>query len=168
MRRDRRRRHSEELGEPEMLPMMNVLFILVLVLMGMSTFMPLGAISTEAPRLAGAGEGPGGPTTNELNLVVMLQSDGINLSVRGSIQSGAAGPLIPKVQRNGALEYDFETLNQRLAQIKTENPGDNRVMIMADPDVIYDDIIKTMDASRRSRENKVMFPQVAFIPGIVD
>jgi len=161
--RGRHPRHSEELAEPEMLPMMNVLFILVLALMGMSTFIPLGVISTQAPRLAGPGEGPtaGGA---KLNLTVMLQKNGINLSIAGAMETGA----FPMLQGPEGQRYNFEALTDRLARLKAQYPNETRVLIMADPDVIYDDIVKVMDATRTSKEGNVMFPEVAFVPGVIN
>lgn len=154
--RSRTRRALEELPEPEILPMMNVLFMLVMVLIGMSAFLPIGVISIQAPQLGGA---PGPATTSrfELNLTVMILKTGFNLSYGGSIQKGASGPLFPKTNTG----YDFEALRAKLTQIKTQYPQDNRVILMADPDIIYDDITHVMDAARP------MFDEVAFVPGVV-
>jgi len=166
MRRNRKKRHSEEIGEPEILPMMNVLFMLVMVLMGMSAFLPLGVITTEAPRLS-SGQAVASPKQQGLDLRIMLLKTGINLSVNRATLKGALGPLIPKVEVNGHQIYNFEALQQKLSEIKAQHPKETNVMIMADPDVIYDDIVHTMDAARQSNDGKLLFPEVAFIPGVV-
>lgn len=154
--RFRNRRESEELSQPEILPMMNILFMLVLVLMGMSTFLPIGVISIQAPQFGG-----GGPSTSQphvdVNLTVMILKNGLNLSVGGSMLKGAEGPLFPK----GPTGYNFSALREKLVEIKAQYPTERRIILMADPDVIYDDITHVMDAARP------MFDEVAFVPGVV-
>ncbi len=165
MRRVRARRQSEELGEPEILPMMNIFFMLVMVLMGMSAFLPLGVISTHAPRLASGNsvatgkQGPG--------LKVMLLKTGINISVKGALLAGDSSPLLPKISFGDRLVYDFEGLKEKLTELKKQYPTETNIMIMSDPDVIYEDIVHTMDASRESVNGEILFPDVAFIPGVI-
>lgn len=154
--RSRVRRAIEELPEPEILPMMNVLFMLVMVLMGMSAFLPIGVISVQAPQLGGA-EGPATAPRQELNLTIMILKTGFNLQVSGAVLRGPAGPLFPKIKN----AYDFAGLRAKLIEIKTQNPQETRVILMADPDIIYDDITHVMDAARP------MFEEVAFVPGVV-
>lgn len=158
MRRlSRERRALGELPEPEILPMMNILFMLVLVLMGMSSFFPIGVISVQAPLLA-SHETTKPEPRSELNLTVMILKTGFNLSVSGNMLKGMnEGPLLPK-KRSG---YDFMALRNRLTAIKAEHPQDNRIILVADPDIIYDEITHVMDAARP------MFTEVAFIPGII-
>ncbi len=163
--RARERRHPEDLPEPEILPMMNILFMLVMVLMGMSAFLPIGIIPVQAPQYGGVAS----PSASaDINLTIMLLPDGINLSVAGSMLKGDAGPLFPKIKVGDAKVYDFMALQARLESIKAQYPANHRVMIMADADVIYDDITHTMDAARASKMGRPMFDDVAFIPGVME
>ncbi|MES2503555.1 MAG: biopolymer transporter ExbD [Myxococcota bacterium] len=166
MSRLTRRRESEELGEPEILPMMNVLFMLVMVLMGMSAFLPIGVIEVQAPQLGGSGGAASAKP--DLNLTIMILKSGINLSVGGAMLRGEAGPLFPAIEKGGRQTYDFDALAAKLEQIKLQYPGEKRVIIMADPDTIYDDITHVMDAARISRTGQIMFDEVAFVPGIME
>lgn len=144
--RFRDRKASEELPEPEILPMMNILFMLVMVLMGMSAFLPIGVITVQAPQFGGA-PGPA-QAVRDLNLTIMILKTGFNLSV---------GVEIPKINTG----YNFAALREKLVAIKAQYPNDRRIILMADPDVIYDDITHVMDAARP------MFDEVAFSPGVV-
>lgn len=165
MRRAKVRRHSEELGETEILPMMNVLFMLVIVLMGMSSFLPLGVISAHAPTLASGGAvatGKPGP-----GLKVMLLKTGINILVEGALLKGESNPLLPKISFGDHFIYDFAGLQDKLTELKKQYPAETNMMIMSDPDVVYDDIIHVMDASRESAQGEILFPDVAFIPGVI-
>ena len=160
MARGRQRRESEELGEPEILPMMNVLFMLVMVLMGMSAFLPLGVISTEAPKLGGAGPG-GAPLKEELNLTVVMLKAGMNIVMRGS-----TGISLPTIEVDGKQVYDFAALTQSLIEIKKQYPEEIHITIAPDSNVVFNDIIHTMDASREMPDGKPMFPAVAFGAGV--
>jgi biopolymer transport protein ExbD len=81
---------------------------------------------------------------------------------------GESGPLFPKIKIEGAKVYDFIALQARLENIKAQYPSNRRVMIMADADVIYDDITHAMDAARASKTGQPMFDDVAFIPGVME
>jgi biopolymer transport protein ExbD len=167
MRGGRKRRHADELHEPEILPMMNVLFMLVMVLIGMSAFLPLGVISTQASKLGGAGGGAAA-VKDDLKLTVMLMKNGINLSVGGAMLRGENGPYLPKIQKGEQVAYNFDALQAKLAEIKATHQNETRISVMADPDVIYDDVIHVMDAARESKDHKLMFPEVAFVPGVIN
>lgn len=165
----RKRRHADELHEPEILPMMNVLFMLVMVLIGMSAFLPLGVISTQASKLgSGPGAGAASEPKHDLKLTVMLMKTGINLSAGGSMLKGEDGPYLPKIQKGDRISYDFDGLQAKLEELKVKHPVEVRISIMADPDVIYDDIIHVMDAARETKDHKPMFPEVSFVPGVIN
>jgi biopolymer transport protein ExbD len=127
--------------------MMNILFMLVMVLMGMSAFLPIGVITVQAPQFGGA-PGPAMSARPELNLTVMILRSGFKLSMGGEIPKSSTG-------------YNFSALREKLREIKAQYPQDRRIILMAEPDVIYDDITHVMDAARP------MFDEVAFSPGVV-
>ncbi len=158
--RFRDRESLGEVPEPEILPMMNILFMLVMVLMGMSAFLPIGVISIQAPQLSGAGA-PVADSRPELNLTIMILKTGFNLSVAGSMLKCEDGPLFPKIQKDSQLVYNFAALRAKLTEIKAQYPQDKRIILMADPNTIYEDITRVMDAARP------MFDEVAFVPGMI-
>jgi hypothetical protein len=139
--------------------------------------MPLGLISVQAPQLAGGGGGGGGAPQDEtpkLNLTIFVTKGGFNLAASGATLDGSSDtpprpsePLFPKIGEGGQQNYDFISLNRKLIEIKKNFPDEQSVIITADEDVIYDDIIKTMDASRQSADGRELFPAVAFSAGIV-
>lgn|SRR3989338_2551824 len=137
-----RKSASGELPEPEILPMMNVLFMLVMVLMGMSSFLPIGVIEIQSPQFGSVGAG----TTEshpQLHLMISIVASGIKVS---------PGSFIPKIQDN----YDFASLQTQLATLKKSHPKDRKAVITASSHIIYDDIVHTMDAVRPS------FDEIAF------
>src|SRR3989338_6446903 len=59
------------------------------------------------------------------------------------------GQLIPK---NLTGHYDCDILSKALMEIKREFPDEDTLFIIPEPDVLYDDIVKTMDSSREIHE----------------
>jgi biopolymer transport protein ExbD len=84
------------------------------------------------------GSAPAG--TSELNLLLIVTDQGFRIG-----GSGAILPLIPK--KNG--EYDLENLEESLTEVKTCYPGQESIMLISEPDVIYDDIVHIMDVCHR-------------------
>jgi biopolymer transport protein ExbD len=185
MARERRLRGDEPCPEPDILPLMNLTLMLILALITMASVLPLGFISTEAQKLArgGAGGPPPGTEKVPLNLIVFITESGFNLSIQGTVKMGEADPknpgrklpLIPKITlANGESDYNYQDLQARLIKIKEEkDPKEESVTITADPEVIFDYVIKVMDAirfkPRIEEEAKLenLFPHVSFAAGIV-
>lgn len=177
---DRRRGGiGDDVGDPDLTPIMNLTFMLILALLTLSSILPLGLISVQAPQIAGGAGGAAADTPPEdeqpkLNLTIFVTKTGYNLAASGATLDGSSDtpprpgePLFPKITVDGQQKYNFEALNRKLIEIKKNFPREQSVIITADEDVIYDDIVKTMDASRESADGRELFPAVAFSAGIV-
>jgi biopolymer transport protein ExbD len=175
---DRRRGGiGEGPGEPDLTPIMNLTFMLILALLTLSSLLPLGLISVQAPQISGGGGG-GAPKPEsdkpKLNLTIFVTKAGYNLAASGATLDGSSAtpprpgePLFPKVQSDGQQSYDYQSLNRKLIEVKKNFPREQSVIITADEDVIYEDIVRTMDAARESADGRELFPAVAFSAGIV-
>ncbi len=152
---------------------MNLTFILIAGVLTM-TSMAIGLISVQAPRLnSGDSSGPTDePEEKEeekkLNLTLFITDQGYNLAASGATLDGSSEgrpgeALFPKKGET----YDYDALQRKLIEIKKVFKREQSVIIVADPDVLYDDIVQTMDAARATKDNKELFPAVAFSPGIV-
>lgn len=150
--RDKRSSVFGELPEPEILPMMNVLFMLVMVLMGMSSFLPIGVIEIQSPQFGGSGGGSA-EAQPKLNLKISILETGIQVS---------PGTFIPKIQQDNRSVYDFATLQAELTTLKQAHPNERRVIITAGANIIYNDITHTMDAARLSKTSNTLFDEIAF------
>lgn len=176
---DRRRGGiGEGVGEPDLVPIMNLTFMLILALLTLSSLLPLGLITVQAPQIAGGGtsepQNPEEEKTEKLNLTIFITMKGFNLAASGATLDGSSDdpprpgePLFPKITVDGKEVYDFQSLNRRLIEIKKSFPREQSVIISADEDVAYEDVVKTMDAARESADGKELFPAVAFSAGIV-
>lgn len=176
---DRRRGGpGEGPGEPDLTPIMNLTFMLILSLLTLSSLVPLGLISVQAPQIAGGGSNDDDKKDEEdkpkLNLTIFVTREGMNLAASGATLDGSADtperpgePLFPKIEVEGERVFNYQALNRKLIEIKKNFPREESVIITADEDVIYEDIVKTMDAARESADGRPLFPAVAFSAGIV-
>jgi biopolymer transport protein ExbD len=179
------RRHREE-GSDEPLdldvtPFLNIMFMLILSTMTLTAWTQLAMLNVQAPQIgggsAGSDSGSDAPAS-QLNLTVFILKDGFNIGATGATLDGATDnpprpgqPLLPKVTvtQNGRSEvsYDFQGLQRKLIEIKKTFPAEQSMIISADGDVAYDDVVHVMDAARKSSDGKLLFPSVAFAAGIV-
>ena len=165
-----------EIGEPDLTPIMNLTFMLILALLTMASILPIGLITVQAPQIAGGGGGgatPPPPTEKPLNLTIFVTLKGFNIAASGATLDGSTEgrpgeALFPKIKNEkGELVFDFDRLNAKLTQIKKSFPLEQKVIITADESILYEDIVKTMDASRESPDGEELFPAAAFAGGIV-
>lgn len=178
---NRRGPRGEDAGveEPDLVPMMNLNFALIACLLSMTVNVPLGLISVQAPQLGGGGGSSASKPEEEkkpkLNLTIFITRKGYNLAASGATLTGDnATPPRPgqaliqmKPNDKGEMDYDYEALNKKLLEIKKNFPLEDNVIITADPDVIYEHVVHTMDSARESGDGKELFPAVAFSAGIV-
>jgi len=170
---DRRKGGAEEVaGEPDLIPIMNLTFVLIAGVLAMTTA-SIGLISIQAPQLnsgGGAGKKADDPDKKKLNLTIFIKGDGFNLAASGATLDGSSegreGQALFPRGKDGA--YDFAKLQKKLIEIKKVFKDEQAVIIVADPDVEYADVVKVMDTARNYPDNdKPLFPAVAFSAGIV-
>lgn len=181
MARERRSRSSESMPEPDTLPLMNIIFMLILALLTMASLLPLGLLSSEAQKLS-KGVALAVEKKEEkppLNLIVFVTEGGYNFSVRGKTLMGEKDPadknrtlaLIPKITlADGQKDFDYEGLRAKLIEFKKIDPEEQAMTITADPEVLFDVVIHTMDWSRfdsNETDKKPLFPKVSFAAGLV-
>ena len=179
---DRRHREpgDEEALDLDVTPFLNIMFMLILSTMALTAWTQLAMLNVQAPQIGGgqAADGSSGADAppSQLNLTVFILKTGFNIGATGAtLDGGSEGrpgePLIAKVQvtqgGKSTVSYDFQTLQKRLIEIKKTFPTEQSMIVSADADVQYDDIVHVMDAARKSADGKLLFPSVAFAAGIV-
>lgn len=181
---DRRHRSAQAEGDDEPLdldvtPFLNIMFMLILSILAMTAWTQLAMLNVQAPQIgggAGAGGGPDEVPASQLNLTIFIMKDGFDIGATGATLDGNSEGrpgqrLVPKIEvKQGgktSVEYDYANLQRRLIEIKKSFPAEGSMIISADASVVYDVIIQTMDAARKSADGKLLFPSVAFAAGIV-
>ena len=171
------RQGNEPFPEPDMLPLMNIILMLILALITMASMLPLGFLSSAAQKLARPGASVDVVENKKpLNLIVFITEAGFNLSVQGVAKMGETDPsnsarklpLIPNIiGANGEPEFDYARLREKLSEYKKLDPAEESMTLTADPEIKFDAVVQTMDAARFEEDNKVLFPRVSFAAGLV-
>ena len=106
--------------EPNMVPFMNLMVVLIPLLLSSSEFVKLGMIELKLPESSqGGGEGGGENemTDAKVNLGIVITSKGFNLYHYFKKDSSVGNePEIPMIDG----KYDFETLNKKIAEVKRQ------------------------------------------------
>lgn len=175
-RPSKRARHGFDLEHANITPMMNLMVVLIPLLLSSAEFVRLGVIELNLPPAAKGTEGKmlsGLPqeSVKKLDLAVTVTDRGFFISSSMAVLSGLKKnePSIPLVNNN----YDFETLTRKLYEIKQKAtgkfPDTEQIVIMAEPEIDYQTLISTMDATRsivvNGRRDR-LFPDVSLSAGI--
>jgi biopolymer transport protein TolR len=149
----RRMRESEETGELNIVPYLDVVVNLVMfMLLSLTGLISLGVLNVSAPRIGGEAGAASAEARPKLLLTVAIGRQGFYVAGAGGVLGADASatdlarpPTIPLRQDLG---YDYAALSTQLAAIKERFPGETQVILTADGSVVYDILIQTMDACR--------------------
>ena len=148
LRRDRRKK---QVGELNLVPMIDILVVLVFFLLVNSTGVSILGINL--PDANKQSE----PDPNAKPLIVTVRSDGLALT-EGGAELGRYG--------SAAEGYDYKSLSDRLVEVKTARPEESRITLLVEPDTTHDTLVQTMDAVRvgtveGGRVLRALFPNIA-------
>jgi len=170
-----KRRHLELEDIPlDIRPVMNLMVVLIPILLYSAEFVKLSIRELNLPPAsAGAGlnsEDKPQEQEKRLFLTVLISKRGFYIGSRGGFLSGTAKTEDePTIIRNPDGSYDFSLLRQKLVEIKEKIEGEGfsdskSVIISAEADVPYKDIIKVMDYiifyEDADGNQKELFPQI--------
>jgi len=175
-RPSQRSSRSSEKIDPDIFPMMNLMVVLIPLLLSTASAVKLGVIELNLPQATG---GPVAQTevpkevTRSLDLTVSVADSGFYISTSRAILRGEEdrGPAIPLTVDG---KYNFDELSKRLYEIKRRIVGSgndtDKIIIQAEPQISYQTLVSTMDASRsiviENREYS-LFPEVTLSAGVL-
>jgi biopolymer transport protein ExbD len=142
----------------DMTPMMNMLIILISFLVTMVVFTQLAVIKFNLPPSQGGGEeGQAAPDSAaqkgpDVDITVVVSENGFQI-----MGEGRKLDPIPK----GTKGYDYPKLGQFMKSLKEAYPGAESVVLLIDSNVVYQDIITSMDVMRENR-----FPNILLSGGV--
>jgi len=153
-------------------PMMNLMVVLIPLLLSSAEFVRLGIIELNLPPAASGEKAEiekeiPEEQLKELDLTVTITDQGFFISSSLAVLAGdeADKPSIP--MQNG--QYDFDKLTENLYELKMKAESKfsdtDEIIIMAESDITYQTIVKTMDASRQTEidgKEFTLFPNVSF------
>lgn len=148
----------EEPVEPDMTPMMNMLIILISFLVTMVVFTQLAVIKFNLPPAPGGGgeeakaAGDSAEKGPDVDITVVISENGFQV-----IGEGRKLDPIPK----GTKGYDYPLLGAFMKKLKEEYPTSENVVLLIDSNIVYQDIITSMDVMREQR-----FPNILLSGGL--
>ena len=186
---------SEEGGELNIIPYLDIVVNIIMFMLATTTFAAaLGDINSSQPTTSNAVSAtpPDETPKNDLNLTLAISDKGFTIAASGAVlyqgfsfdksgdlqQPGTVLPTIPK-KANG--EYDYELLAKKMMEIKATPTAQNETKLIVNPnaDVTYDIVVQALDACRGklvlkpdpSRPGKEIetfegFPDVVFSAGV--
>ncbi len=148
----RRIRDEEHAGELNIVPYLDVVVNLVMfMLLSMTGLIALGVLNVSAPKLGGEASAVAEENKPKLLLTVAIGKQGFFIAGAGGVLGQDAPspdatrpPTIPL--KDG--RYDYGSLGEQMKKIKEQFPTETAVILSADPEVLYDVLIQTMDACR--------------------
>lgn len=152
----RRVREEEHTGELNIVPYLDVVVNLVMfMLLSMTGLITLGVLNVSAPKIGGEGAAAGDKAEKPpLLLTVAIGRQGFYVAGAGGVLGkDAATPDAsrpPTIPLKGDGKYDYASLSEQMKKIKEQFPNETAVILSADPDVVYDVLIQTMDACREA------------------
>ncbi len=157
----RRKRHSEEDVEVNMVPIMNMFLVLIPFLLMSASFFHLKAINTSAPVQGEAMVSDDKVQDIKVTVIAEIKKNMIQLSANSdAVLYEDLKKLEYQIKNKKQREYRFDQMTAVLQKIKQTYPKSDTVIIVPDRDVVYDTIIQAMDAARYSQNSPALFPNV--------
>jgi biopolymer transport protein ExbD len=130
-------RHREVWEDPELVPFIDMLVVCCCFLLMSASLLQTAVIEISLPSTTGAGTASTAtPQSGELNLSLIITDEGLRVGGAGAIL-----PLIPKKRDS----FDWDKLTETLKDVKKEYPGQESIIIISEPEIVYDNIIQAMD-----------------------
>jgi len=156
--------------EIDMVPVMNMFLVLIPFLLMSSNFLHLKAINTSVPVKSAISIIEEKKVSDiEITAIVEIKAESIKLSATAEDlseeklkQLDVTFSKTKITQKDGSednAQYPLAKLSQALQEIKAKYPKSNTVILIPGENVLYDTIVKTMDAARRLNDEK-LFPNV--------
>src|SRR5512143_3205373 len=119
------------------------------MLLSLTGLVGLGVLNVSAPKIVGDAPAAERVERPPLLLTVAIGRQGFTVAGSGGVLGRDAPapdagrpPTIPL--RQG--KYDYAALTEEMKRIKEQFPSETAIILSADPDVVYDVLIQTMDA----------------------
>ena len=154
----RRVREEEHTGELNIVPYLDIVVNLVMfMLLSMTGLIALGVVNVSAPKLGGEAAAGAAENQPKLLLTVAIAKSGFYVAGAGGVLGADAAtpdatrpPTIPL--KDG--KYDFAALAEQMKAIKDKFPNETAVILSADPEIVYDVLVQTMDTCREATVKK--------------
>jgi biopolymer transport protein ExbD len=152
----RRVREHEEVGELNIVPYLDIIMNLVMfMLLSMTGLITFGVVNVAAPKIGGDPTlGAAATDKPKLTLTVAISKKGFYIAGAGGVvgaakEAGVDTTGAPTIPSRGP-EYDYPELTKQMIAVKLKYPTETGIIFLADPEIPYETLIKTMDACREA------------------
>ena len=166
-RRKTRPKEEEESGELNIIPYLDILMnLIIFMLLSMSGLATFGMLNVNAPEYGPGGGLGGNDEKPPLTLSVSIANTGFYVAAAGGVLPGISEDNTPDkgggptIARKGDGTYDYDALTAKMQEIKTAFPGESKIILAAEATTEYDVLVQTMDATRETKDRKLLFPDV--------
>jgi hypothetical protein len=156
-----RRSQDESTGEANMLPVMNIMFLLIPALLLSMEVASLAAIAVSPPAftVSPKTEKPE-PTEKPTSLRIRIYADGFGIELKGGRDQGdpataaatTSGPSIPLARPGASLDdatrWDYAALTARVEQLRPLLEEGANLEISAEPQISMQVLVSTIDAAQ--------------------
>lgn len=160
---------SELQGELNIVPFLDIVVnIIIFLLATTQAVLAVAEIDAQLPQTGRRVGGAQADSEQSLNLSVTITASGIIVTGSGGklapgCQDTQAGRVITVPRRNG--DFDWAGLTQCAARVKQSFPNENTVIVSADPEIEFKELVRSMDALRAEGERE-LFPRVRLSAGV--
>ncbi|HUU03931.1 MAG TPA: biopolymer transporter ExbD [Myxococcota bacterium] len=141
-----------------MVPIMNLFLAMIPFLLMCAAFFQVSVINASVPALSEGGDDPNDVPKKELQKVTI----NLQITKAGFVLSASGDQSEDELKKIGAKipikkkEYDFDKLAEQMKSIHDKYKKSDTVIILPEKEILYDTIVKTMDASRERIIDKHM------------
>jgi biopolymer transport protein ExbD len=175
------KRRSMEVGELDLVPVMNLVTILIPFLLMSMQLMSLAVIDSTLPAISSEPvEQEEDDEDKPLNMSILLTEEGFTVTGADKVlaeEEGGPGAKLEckEVGCPTADSYDFAELKARLHKVKDvyDQERDANVILVPDSTIPYEALVLTMDAARDDPEvldadgkARILFPYVVIAGGV--
>ena len=172
------RRSSQSFEEVEimMTPIMNLMVVLIPLLLSSATYVKIGVIELNLPPAVGTtvtqSKAPK-ETDKKLDLAVTITDQGYFISSSMTVVKGKENNA-PSIGLKEDGTHNYEELSKKLLEIKKEASEEfsdtDKIVIQAEPEINYQLLVATMDATRNiiiDSQKIPLFPDVSLAAGVI-
>lgn len=158
-RKRKYKKASSDTPELNVMPFIDIFSMLNTFLLVSASFIGLGILEVQVPFVSSAPSPSDDKPTRTLSVKVEVETDQITLKT-----SWSEAPEDPKSKDYPLNPEGIEKLHQDLIELKTQEPKSDKVTLMTDDDVKYDQMILVLDAIKTLKETDPDLPQEADTP----
>lgn len=156
-----RRLSKKKSQDLNLVPIMNLFLVVIPMLLMMMVTVNLAMIAIDYSASAQKADAKGAGKDKKdkdlpqvITLKILMKSIELDFGVKK-----IKNIIIPALDENYPAKYDFLALDQKLVELKKDEKfqEENTIIVLTEPDVIYDALIKTIDICKQDGFTNVKF-----------